>query len=199
MRKIFSIAIVLFICNTAGAQGFFNQKGAWIKNQVKQIALWQVYLTDIRKGYEIARDGLAAIEKIKRGDFQLRQDRFNSLGLVSQPVKNYSKTGDILQMHSIIKKLYIKGDDDYVNAVFTQLIKFSDRDLEQLSLLLSPGNYVMTDDERIRKIDRLYSDMKDKYCFAVSFTNDLKVRALQQSKEMGGVRSERLLNNIKLP
>jgi hypothetical protein len=57
----------------------------------------------------------------------------------------------------------------------------------------------MTDDERIKQIDRLYADMKEKYAFAENFTNDIKILSLQKLKEKNEVNASRLLNNVKTP
>ena len=179
------------------AQGFFNQKGAWIKNQLKQIALWEIYIKDLEKGYEIARQGLNTIGDIKNGDFHLHLDHFDALMAINPEIRKYSKAVEILLLQADIKKLYSKTDDAYIKSVFTHLIDGAASDVVQLNMLLSPGNYSMTDDERIRQIDILYADMKGKYVFAKSFANDVKIMTLQQLKEKNEVQTSRLLNNIK--
>ncbi len=200
MKKATVFVLLIFFCAfKINAQGFFNQKGAWIKNQIKQIALWEIYIKDIEKGYEIAKDGLNAISDIKNGDFHLHLDHFNSLMDVNPEIKKYSKAVEVLLLQSDVKKLAAKSDDDYINSVWTHLIDGCNSDVDQLNMLLSPGNYEMTDDERIKNIDKLYADMKDKYAFAKSFSTDVKILSLQQLKEKNEVQASRLLNNIKLP
>lgn len=202
--KLILLNILLALSGTifnshCDAQGFFNQKGAWIKNQLKQIALWEIYIKDLEKGYDIAKQGLNTISDIKNGDFHLHLDHFNALMEVNPGVKKYSKAAEILILQSDIKTLYQKKDDVYINSVFTHLLSGCDDDVNQLNKLLSPDNYQMTDDERIKQIDKLYTDTKDKYAFAKSFSADIRIMSLQQLKEKNEVRSSRLLNNIKLP
>lgn len=181
------------------AQGFFNQKGAWIKNQLKQIALWEIYIKDLEKGYEIAKEGLNTISDIKNGDFHLHLDHFNALMEINPDIKKYSKVVEILLLQSDIKKLVTKSDDDYINSVWRHLNDRCNADVDQLNKLLSPGNYQMTDDERIKNVDKLYADMKDKYAFAKSFSNEVKILSVQQLKEKNEVQTSMLLNNVKLP
>jgi len=144
--KSFAFHVVLIfltttLLNECHGQGFFNQKGAWIKNQLKQIALWEIYIKDIEKGYEIARQGLNTISDIKNGDFHLHLDHFDALMAVNPDITKYSKAVEILLLQSDIKKLVIKSDDDYINSVFTHLIDGCHEDVDQLNKLLSPGNY----------------------------------------------------------
>jgi len=200
MKKLTTnlVFLLFFLAGTKmTAQGFFNQKGAWIKNQLKQIALWEVYLKDIEKGYEIGRQGLNIIGDIKNGEFHLHLDHFNALMEVNPGIEKYSRAVEILLLQSDIKKLVVKSDDDYINSVFTHLMDGCNADVYQLNMLLSSGIYSMTDDERMRNIDKLYLDMKDKYAFAKSFANDVKILSLQHLKEKNEVKTSRLLNNVK--
>ena len=199
---VLTLTLFLLIATTGfdcKSQGFFNQNGAWIKNQLKQIALCEVYIGDIEKGYDIARQGLNTISDIRNGDFHLHLDHFNALMDVNPQIKKYSRAVEILLLQSDIKKLYPKTDDDYIKSVFSHLLDRCAADVDQLNTLLSPGNYSMTDDERIKNIDKLYFDMKDKYAFARSFANDVIIMSVQQLKEKNEVTTSRLLNNIKTP
>jgi hypothetical protein len=116
---------------------------------------------------------------------------------INPAIKKYSKAVEILLLQSGIKNLYHKSDDEYINLVFTNLIELCKYAVDQLNMLLSPGNYQMTDDERIKSIDKLYNEMKDKYDFAKSFSNDIKILSLQQVKEKNEVQTSRLLNHIQ--
>lgn len=197
--KIMLMSFFLVEGSQCGAQGFFNQKGAWIKNQLKQIALFEVYIKDLEKGYDIARHGLNTIGDIKNGDFHLHLARFNALIEVTPRIKEYSAAIKILLVQADIKKLYTKTDDDYIRAVFNRLMDGCQADIEQFNCLLSADSYKMTDDERINNIDKLYADMKDKYAFAKSFSNTIKILSLQKRKAQKEVFTSRLLNNIKIP
>jgi len=202
MKKSVSL-VLLSLLLLAGiktnAQGFFNQKGAWIKNQLKQIALWEIYIKDIEKGYNTAKTGLNAIADIKSGDFHLHVDHFGALMAVNPEIRKYSRIVEILLLPSAIKKLHPKTANAFINSVFSHLMEEAASNVDQLHILLSAGNYSMTDDERIKQVDKLYADMTDKYAFAKSFASDAGILSLQQLKEKNETRTSRLLNNVKKP
>ena len=202
MKKLISLvsfSLLLLAGIKTDAQGFFNQKGAWIKNQLKQIALWEIYIKDVEKGYNIAKTGLNTINDIKSGDFQMHVDHFGALMTVNPDIRKYSRMVEILLLPSAIKKLRPKTEDAYTNSVFTHLMEEAASNVDQLLIFLTPENYSMTDDERIKQVDKLYADMKDKYAFAKSFASDAGILSLQQLKEKNETRTSRLLNNIKNP
>ena len=194
---LFSLLLLAGI--KTNAQGFFNQKGAWIKNQLKQIALWEIYIKEVEKGYNIAKTGLNTINDVKSGDFQLHVDHFGALMMVNPDIRKYSRIAEILLLPSAIKKLYPKTANAYINTVFSHLMEEAASNVDQLHILLSPGNYSITDDERIKQVDKLYADMKDKYAFAKSFASDAGILSLQQLKEKNETGTSRLLNNVKKP
>jgi len=194
---LFSLLLLAGI--KTNAQGFFNQNGAWIKNQLKQIALWEIYIKEVEKGYNIAKTGLNTINDVKSGDFQLHVDHFGALMMVNPDIRKYSRIAEILLLPSAIKKLYPKTANAYINTVFSHLMEEAASNVDQLHILLSPGNYSITDDERIKQVDKLYADMKDKYAFAKSFASDAGILSLQQLKEKNETGTSRLLNNVKKP
>ena len=199
MKRIFIILQLFAVTVKAEAQGFFNQKGAQTKNLLKQIALLQVYIADLEKGYTIAKQGLATIGNTKDGDFHLHIDHFQALVQINPQIKKLSQVVGIVLLQSDIKQLYKKSGDNYISNVWAHLLQQCADNVTELNTVLSPGNYQMSDDERIRQIDHLYADMQDKYAFARHFASDIKVLSLQQLKEKNEVQVSLLLNNIKTP
>lgn len=203
MRLKNVVRVGLFILLLTGfatrgfSQGFFNQKTAWIKNQIQQIALWEVHIIDLKKGYEIAKNGLDAIGAIKKSDFHLHLDRFNALGNVNPGIRRYTKAIEIVELHSVIKKMVITSRDPYINSVWNHLLDGCTEDVSELDRVLTPGRYQLTDDERIARIDKLHADMEDKHAFARSFSVDIKILNLQQQKGLHEVQAGRLLNYVK--
>ena len=56
--------------------------------------------------------------------------------------------------------------------------------------------YVATDDERIKRIDLLYTDMQDKYSFCQSFSEERSVLAMQRLSEQVEILMSKKLNGI---
>ena len=55
----------------------------------------------------------------------------------------------------------------------------------------------MKDDERIKRIDKLYADMQDKQIFVQSFSNSAKQLSLQRLKESYDIEISKKLNGLK--
>ena len=63
-------------------------------------------------------------------------------------------------------------------------------------MLSPPGNTEMTDDERIKRIDGIYSDMQGKFSFSKSFSSEAAMLAVQRSQEETDVEVEKKLNGV---
>src|SRR5450755_5113933 len=84
--------------NTQGLSNIFNQKAADLKSMGKQIALLQLYIGWIDKGYSIARSGLNLIGEIKQGDFNIHNVFFSSLGDVSPIIRRCARVAAIIEL-----------------------------------------------------------------------------------------------------
>ena len=212
MKKLWILIVGLSLAYNSQAQGIFNQKAGQIKNLIKQIALLEVYIGYLEKGYDIAKKGLTTISDIKNGDLHLHLDNFNSLKAVNPRVKKYVKVADIITLQLQIVQVYkttlkqIKSNDlfnsneiEYVYNVFTKLLEQCTNNIDELITLTTSGEYEMKDDERLKRIDALEVDMQDKYAFAQSFAQGAQILSLQKNKEEKEVQTSRVLNNIKIP
>ncbi len=212
MKKIGIVLIGILLSHNIQAQGIFNQKAGQIKNLIKQIALLQVYIGYLEKGYDIAKKGLNTISDIKNGDLHLHLDNFNALKTVNPKIKKYAKVADIISLQLQIVQVYkntvkqIKSTNlfnanevEYVSNVFAKLLEQCAINMDELITLTTSGEYEMKDDERLKRIDALEADMQDKYTFAQNFGQGTQVLSLQRNRDKNEVQTSRLLNNIKLP
>lgn len=191
MKRILILACLMFIVVFCQAQ---NQT---IKLYLQQIAANKVYIEYLQKGYRIAKNGLTTISNIKNGHWNLDKDFFAGLHNINPKVKDYAKVADIIalnirtvkQYKSAMKQarsaeLFNNSEIGYFDKVFTSLIDGCMRVTDELTLLIKPNELIMSDDERIKRIDLLYADMQDRYVFVNSFSNDINVMALQRNKEL---------------
>ena len=211
MKKILTIFLVV-IASGAQAQNWqewTQQKKTQIKYLVSQIAAYQVYATYVEKGYAIAKKGLTAIQNIKKGDFSLHDEYFTSLKNVNPKIKLYWKVADIIALQIKIVQGYNKqrnalrqsgqltpDEISYCNSVFINLLNGCSNIIDQLILLVTDGSLQMKDDERIKRIDALHAEMKDKYVFEQHFTNEANELAIQRFIDANDVRTGRALLNI---
>ena len=168
-----------------------------IKLYIQQIAANKVYLEYLQKGYSIVKNGLNTIGNIKNGHFSLDKDFFSQLENINPKVRHYAKEADIIALNvQIIRRFKkalaeAKGTDlfsdqelDYINRVFNSLIDNCASLTDELTVLLAPSEWKMSDDERIKRIDGLHTAMRDNYAFVNHFAGELEIMAMQKGKEL---------------
>jgi hypothetical protein len=212
MKKIILVTIILFShpCYAQTWNEWFNQKKTRIQYLLDQIAANKVYIEYAEKGYKIARDGLAAIGDIQKGEFNLHLDFFNSLKEINPKIKNYTRVADIIQRQLQIKKIYTNSyksmkasgqftanEIGYFYSVFSKLLDETTTNMDQLLALITANAYTMKDDERMKRIDDLYTDMESKYGFAKSFSNEAQLLSMQRVHERSEAEISQSLYNIK--
>lgn len=191
MKWIVCVAISLAAIMKTNAQN--NQ----IKLYLQQIAANQVYIQYLQKGYSIAKNGLTFIGNIKNGHFSLDKHFFASLENINPRIKNYTKVADIIACNIRIMQqfktalqqsrqsdLFSPQELAYLESVFTNVTDGCMSIVDMLDVLITPSKVKMSDDERIRRIDLLYSEMQDKYVFSNSFCSALQVQTIQRKKEV---------------
>ncbi len=189
-RFLLSLLLIVGVHTSYGQtwNEWFRQKKTQIQYLVKQIAALKVYTDYLEKGYNIAKDGTNLINDIKHGDFNLHNNYFTSLKSVSSSVRNYSKVSAIVSdQTSILKNFrkllnYCDGSDqlsssekEYIHSVYSNLNAESEKDLDELFLVITSGEVEMKEDERIKKIDRIYLSVKDKVSFSKSFSSQVLI------------------------
>ena len=215
--KIYILILSLVFSILANAQTlaeWTQQKKTQIQYLLDQIAANKVSIDYLEKGYEIVRTGLNTIQNIKKGDFNLHSDFFGSLEIVNPKIKTCTRVADIIayqvrivkNISTTIKNLKESGqfntnELDYSKAVFENLLDECLKNVDELYLVitsdeLQSDSYRMTDDERIKRIDQLYTDMQDKYSFCQSFSKECSVLAMQRLSEQVEIIMSKKLNGM---
>ena len=213
MRK--TMLVIAVLCATMSVQAqtwaeWFDQKKTQIEYLVNQIGALEVYASSLEKGYDLARTGLTAIHKIKKGDFSLHAEYFNSLSQVSPEIKSYWRIADIIQTEIRIVRacsdqrrlltgggLFTDSEIQYCSSVFSSLLNGCEQLIDQLTDLLVDGKLQMTDDERLQRIDEVHAAMKDRERFILSFSKETKMLALQRTKETNDINVLRRLYGVQ--
>ncbi|RWU08131.1 hypothetical protein [Pedobacter chitinilyticus] len=186
MKKILIIlAACLVSAGSARAQlwdELFNQKKTQTRYLLEQIAALKVYIGHVQKTYVIAKDGLDFISKATKGELDLHDAFFTSLGQVNPQVRNYPKAKDILLLHraTISAEKQYRGalagkgrltanELAYIERIFGEILKDCDALSGELEAVLAPGGLQMSDDERIERINDLYGQMQSNFQVMESF------------------------------
>jgi len=191
MKIVMMTGCLLFVALCSRAQ---NQT---IKLYLQQIAANKVYIEYLQKGYRIAKNGLTTISNIKNGHWNLDKDFIAGLHNINPKIGNYVKAADIItlnvkivrQTKTAMKKagsadLFNSGEIGYFDKVFTMLLDVCAMLTDELTVIITPNELTMSDDERIKRIDVLYADMQDSYVFVKRFSNDINIVARQRNKEL---------------
>ena len=193
---IFAFAIGATICNGQTFNEWFRQKKTQKKYLLQQIAALKVYLDYLKKGYKIVDKGLTIVGDIKQGKFDLDIEYLESLKNVNSAVSGSAKVASIVAYQRMIiiefrrlksltnaTDLLTNEEKQYVENVYANMLRESEMSLDELDRVLSNSDFEMKDDERVKRVDGLYVDMKDKYTFTKSFANSTEVLIAQRSKD----------------
>ena len=214
ISKCVLLLISLLITHVCSGQSLvgtvFNQGGTKMDYYLQQIAALGVYTKDLKSGYKTVSNGLNTIHDAKNGEFNLHQAYFNSLSNVNPAIKNDPKVNGILTYQTEIttcfnnmftkvngSKQITADESNYLKTVYNNLLGECNKDLDELSLVITNGKVKMTDDERIKRIDKLHTDMQDKYQFAQSFTNQAIVLIVQRTHQQNDMQTLQQLYQVK--
>ncbi len=209
VRLFWGLLLLLTASATATKAQIFDewwhQKSTQIKYLTQQIAALQVYGGYLKQGYQISQNGLGTIKDWTKGEFNLHSDYYNSLKTVSSEIKDNPKAAAIVQYAGTIPGLFdhlnnldgLNADNQrYISAVQNKVLAECDADIAELQLVMTSGKTEMTDDERIKRLDQIYTRIKDKYAFTLSFCNQVKNLLLQKTQDEQSIQTLRRLYGI---
>jgi hypothetical protein len=210
MKKIIMIISVGWL-STISAQSqtfaeWFQQKKTQISYLINQIAAYEVYAGYLEKGYGIAASGLTFISDMKKGEFDLHNAFFTALKTVNPAIARYSRIADIISYETSITSNFKKimqlknmsaGELNYLNAVCKNMTGECSKSIDELIDLITDDTYTLKDNERIRRIDMIYDDIKDKYAFTKSFADEAQVLSINRQTELNTIEMSSINNGLK--
>lgn len=63
-------------------------------------------------------------------------------------------------------------------------------------MIITAGKLRMSDDERLKAVDRIYNDMGDKLIFLRNFNKENNILAIQRCREMVDTKVSKQLNGL---
>ena len=173
-----------------------QQKKTQRKYLIQQIEALQTYLAYVKKGYDIANKGISTVQTIKNGEWNLHKDFFGSLSVVNPAIKKYAKVADIItmqvrmtkQVRSLLQESKNRGllnseEIDYIVKICDHLLSECLKNMDELIVIITSGEVEMKDDERIKRIEGIYTSMQDKSVFVLSFGNSIAMLSKQRVHE----------------
>ncbi|TCK80899.1 hypothetical protein [Albibacterium bauzanense] len=187
---------IIFLFFSLGSQAqtwdeIFKQKKTQKKYLLQQILAMKIYAGYLKDGYDIASQGINSIKAFSNGEFTLHGDFFNSLEMVSSVIRENKKIADIVGWQVSIKKEFnlvakvgsYAHHKSYVENVKAEVFKQCEFDLDELLLLVSKGELEMSDDERLKRLEKIHQRMQDKFQFTRSFISQIKILDQQIEQE----------------
>lgn len=185
---------------------FFRQKKTQEKYLLQQIAALEVYAGYLKKGYEIVDGGLQTIRDFSKGEFSLHNTFITGLKKVSPAIRNDVRVVEIIEMQIGIGRLFSRikvyenlslSNQRYIRDVRENLWEESLKDLEELLMVVTAGKLEMSDDQRMKRLNKVYFSMRDKAAFAQDFAGgislfikqkELQQRSIEQLKNSYGIK-----------
>jgi hypothetical protein len=183
------------------AQEWLDQKNTQLKYLAQQIAANKVYIEYVQKGYKIAKEGLRTIASIKDGHLKIDADFFRSLKEVNPKIFNdpslVALYGNYDRFHQTITgslKLTRHNDmltPDESSLLQKTLISLTERIIVsklELRQLLTGYELQMTDDARLKRIDRVKDNVSELNQYARQITSEVEKLVLQRKREQREVK-----------
>lgn len=185
---------------------WLRQKRTQKKYLQTQIAELKIYLELTKKGYKIAKEGLATIHSIKNGEFKLHKNFFDTLLIVHPLVAGSPRAKDITDLHGKINEICNKGPTllgqsgqltsaelSYIRKVYGKAYDDCQGILTALLTLIRHGNLKMNDAERLIRLEVLYGQMLSNFRFASSFQTQSAMLIKQRAGETNQIQNSRAL------
>lgn len=199
MRTAVTILILTMILHTGYGQTWkewFRQKKTQKEYLIKQIEALQVYLTYLKKGYKIVQKGLTTVGDIKEGNFNSHKNYFQSLEQVKGFISGSPKVSGIYAFANLIQfnleglqkaastsEFLTDEEKRHIKSVIGNALAECQASLSQLKNVITDTRLQMKDDERLKQIDDLYDDMKEKYAFTRAFAGSTRCLMVQRERE----------------
>lgn len=163
---------------------------------IEKLTQFKAILSDMKTGYTVIENGYGEIKNISQGNLDLHNNYLTGLLSVSPALRKYSKVLDIITCQQTLLAEYksaystykaggrFNSDEIiYMGKVYTNLINESLDNLNQLTTVMTDGKVRMSDDERMKIIDHIDSDMHDKLSYQRAFNDRISAVDAQRAQD----------------
>lgn len=198
-KKLLAFTLMTVVASafatTVQAQTFaewFDQKNTQKKYLLQQIAALQVYSAYLKKGYNIAHSGMGSTSGSLKSENVLHTTYYNNKENVNPVVRNNKQVNDILQwqkdiltrMGDLDKTANVTDDEKkYIIQVKAAVFKDCNDQITGLQNVITDGKLQMSDEERLIQINKIHKAMQDNYRFSSTFSDQVKIYAVQRVRE----------------
>ncbi|MEO9020977.1 MAG: TerB family tellurite resistance protein [Ginsengibacter sp.] len=187
-----------------------SQEAQQLLLDVEKLAQFKQILVDMKKGYDILSNGYNAIKNISEGNFNLHQTFLDALLQVSPAVRKYERVADIIKYQLRIVTTYKSAfskfqsdknftisEIDYIGKVYGHLFDESVKNMDDLVVVITAGKLRMSDDERLKAIDHIWTEVQSQYNFLRDFNSSTLILSQARQKEKQEVEVSKKLFDLK--
>ncbi|WP_188411901.1 TerB family tellurite resistance protein [Pedobacter mendelii] len=195
------LVVLLFLSVSMAAKAQSTEVQQLLLN-VEKLSQLKNILADMKKGYTVITKGYNAVKNVSKGNFSLHEVFLDGLMLVNPEIKKYRRVGDIISYQKDLVTEYksafnrFRASDNfspqeigYLGKVYKQLFDQSLNNLDELTTVITSSQLRMSDDERLRAIDRIVADTQDKLIFLRNFNQQTSILNLQRQKEKADIKA----------
>lgn len=209
--RIFSIAMLTLMagCFNPAARAQSEEAAQLLLNYEKLRQLEQI-LDNMYRGYKIVSKGYNTVKDITEGNFKLHQVFLDGLYMVSPAVKRYHRIPQIIRYQEFLVKEYkrafnrFRNDTNltlreirYLGNVYSYLVRQSLRNVDELLMVITASRLRMSDEERLKAIDRIFESMEEKVSFLVRLNTTAGVLIVQRAKANRDLITTQKLYDVK--
>jgi hypothetical protein len=208
LRYALATALASGMTLAASGQTFsewFAQKKTQKKYLIEQVTALKVYGTYLKKGYDVARNGLGSISDYLSEERRLHQDYYDRLLRANPAVQHDSQVQEILQrQQDILQDLQFPDlsgimsttETQYLQQVRSAVLSNCKALLDDLDDLISDGQLNATDAARLKGVNAVYSGMLANYRFSDSFRRQVLQLIVRRRKAIAEVAASRQLHGL---
>lgn len=198
MKGLFMTGVIL-CCLSAQSQTteeWLNQKQTKIKRLMEQIAANAVYIEYARQGYQIITTGLHLIRDINRGDLLQHTSFFQSLANLNPIIRRTKLAGSVTTVALRLQKwgdavgtiLAASGELSSQEKYWVQdrvrtVLREAAGEIADGAHIFLKDQSLLTDDQRLKRIEELLGGLRDKLSFMQSLATTLKQLQLARVSE----------------
>jgi hypothetical protein len=176
---------------------------------IEKLTQLKSILADMKTGYQIYEQGYNSISSLSRGNFSLHDVYLNGLLQINPAVKNYGRVAGIISQQASLLSEYKSafgrfkksgsfnaGELNYMSNVYSQLVKESLNNLDELTTVITATRLRMNDEERIKAIDRIYASSSEKLQFLRYFNRQGTMLSFWRTKDHNETKTLKQLYGV---
>jgi hypothetical protein len=172
-------------------------------SQLKQI------LTEMYQEYTMLYNGYEKIKGLSQGTFSLHKVFLDGLLQVSPAVSSYTKVADIISKEANLIRdyqaasshfrqsgLFTSQELDGFTVFYESVVQRAEKDIAELTMVITGGTLRMSDGERLSAIDRIDGDVTGQLSMLHGYNNGAALQEAQRAQAAGDIGAVRGLYGI---